>query len=74
MRHFLVTRAVVGLTGRVVKATGPAPLVAIAGTVERGATGVLRTGPRAVPLPAVAPPAQVEELATVRSGAEDQPQ
>ena len=74
MRHFLAARAVPGLAGGVVEPAGAALLIASAGVVKRGATGVRRTGPRAVPLTAVTPPAQIEERATVRSGTEDQPQ
>jgi hypothetical protein len=74
MRHYLSARTIPGLAGGVVEATGPAPLIAMAGTVERGAAGVLRTGARAVPLSAVTHPAQIEELATLRSSADDQPQ
>ena len=74
MRHFFAARTVLGLAGGVVEATGPALLIATAGPLARGAPGVLGTGARTVPLPAVAPPAQIDERATVRSGADDQPQ
>lgn len=65
MRHFLAAGAVAGLAGGVVEAAGAAPLIAPAGVLERGAPGALSAGARAVPLPAVASPAQVEELATL---------
>ena len=73
MRHYFSVRAIPGLAGRMAEAPGPAPLIALAGVVEGCAPGVLGTGLRAVPLPAVTPPAQIEERATVRSGADDQP-
>jgi hypothetical protein len=74
MRHFLTARPVPGLTGGVMEAPGPAPLIATAGVVQRGASGLRRTEVRAVPLPAVTPAAQIEQLATIRLGADDQPQ
>jgi hypothetical protein len=74
MRHYFSTGAIPRLAGGVVEATGPAPLIAPARVVERGAPSALRTRGRAVPLTAVTPPTQVEERATVGSGAEDQSQ
>jgi hypothetical protein len=74
MRHFFAASAVPGLAGCVVEPAGAALLIAPAGVLERGAPGVLSTRARAVPLPAVAHPAQIAELATLRSSADDQPQ
>ncbi len=44
MRHFFAAGAVPRFAGRMAEATGTAPLVAMAGVVERGATGVVSTG------------------------------
>ena len=73
MRHFFAARAVPGLAGGMAEPAGALPLIAPAGVLERRAPGALSTRVRAVPLPAITPAAQVEELATLWSGADDQP-
>ena len=74
MRHFFTPGAIAGLAGGVMEPSRTAALIATAGVVERRAPSVRGARGRAVPLPAVALPTQVEELATVGSGAEDQSQ
>ena len=77
MRHFLAAGAVdtvPRLAGRVAQPARAAVLIAAARVLKGGPPRAGRAGARAVPLPAVTPAAQVEELATVRSGADDQPQ
>jgi hypothetical protein len=56
------------------KSAVPAPLIAATGVLERAAPRAARARARTVALPAVADPAQEEQLLTVRSGADDQPQ
>jgi hypothetical protein len=74
MRHFLAAGAVPSLAGRMVEPAGTALLVEPAGPLQRDPTRVARAGARAVAVPAVAEPAQKEELLAVRSDADDQPQ
>lgn len=77
MRHNLAERvpqAVQRLPGRMAKPAGPALLVAPAGGVQRAAPRVARAQSRAVALPAITGPAQVEELPTGRPAADDQSQ
>jgi hypothetical protein len=77
MRHVLapgLARPVAGLAGGVTKPAAAAVLIPAAGVLQGPPAGGGGAGARAVPLPAVAASAQVEELATVRSGAEAQSQ
>jgi hypothetical protein len=55
------------------KSAAPAPLITATGVLERAAPRAARARARTVALPAVADPAQEEQLLTVRSGT-DQPQ
>jgi hypothetical protein len=70
MRHILAPRPIPGLTGGVVEPAAPALLIASAGRQDRRLPSARRAGRRAVPIPAVAMPAEEEQAPTVRAGAE----
>jgi len=77
MRHYFTPHAtppVPRLAGGVAKAARAALLIAAAGVLERAVPRVARAGPRAVPLPAVAHPAEEELVPTVESAADDHSQ
>jgi hypothetical protein len=74
MRHFLSTRAIARLTGGMAKPTPAALLIEAAGVPERPSPRGARAGGRAVPLCAVAHPAEEELASTVEPTADDQPQ
>ncbi len=77
MRHYFTTsapRPVPRLASVVAKPAGAALLIAAAGFLERGATGVRSTGARAVPLPTIAAPAQIEDVTAVRADTDHPPQ
>jgi hypothetical protein len=74
MRHFVAASAVPRLAGGVVESARAALLIALAGVLERTLRRVARAGPRAVPLPAVAHPAEEELVPAVESAADHQPQ
>jgi hypothetical protein len=75
MRHIFavgVAETVGGLTSGVAEPTLPALLIAIAGGPQGRPARALRTGPRAVPLPAVTRAAEEEQSAAVPAGADDE--
>ena len=76
MRHYFAVAAgaIPRLTGCVPKATGAGVLIPAAGRTQRGAPRAGGTRPGAIPLPAIAAAAQEEQLLTLRSGADDQPE
>src|SRR5262245_34557334 len=77
MRHHfagVAAGAIPRLTGRVPKATRPAALILPAGRSERGAPRAGGTRAGAIPLPAIADAAEEEQLLTLWSAADDQPE
>jgi hypothetical protein len=75
MRHFLAggpAVAVAGLPSGVLPAPRPALLVAAAGGAQGGVPRPLGAGPRAVPIAAITPAAQEEDLPTVCALADDE--
>jgi hypothetical protein len=74
MRHFLVAGPVARLAGGMAQPAGPALLIALARPAQRDPPRVAGAGVRAVPLAAIAPSAQEEQLVALQPAAEDQPQ
>jgi hypothetical protein len=77
MRHFFalaVARAIRRLPRRVSEPTGTGPLVPAAGAPERRTPSLASTRAAAVPMSAITRSAEQEQLATIRSDTNDQPQ
>ena len=70
LRHVFASCLIPGLAGRVVDSTLPGPLIPPSGGVKGGPPGASRAGPGAVPIPAVAVPAEKEHVPTVGAGAD----
>jgi hypothetical protein len=74
MRHYFAAGAVASLAGRVAEPAGTTLLIQPPGAPQRDAARVGGARPRAVALPTVADPAQVEEALAVWPDTDDQPQ
>ena len=74
MRHFFVLSPIVGLAGRVVDPSPPAPLIPPAGSLEGRASRAMGAGARAVAIASIADAAEEEHLLTVGASADHKPE
>lgn len=73
MRHFLLARSIACLARGVVQAAPTAVLIASAGGAQRRPPCLLRTRRCAIPIAAIAVPAEEEDAAAVDARANDKP-